>query len=276
MIISHPTWYCLEKIMKHTESFRIAIRRFLPLFVMILALLYTSSNAVAQSTNPQESSSGFRIGETRFFLGAHAGMDFPRAGHDLFRMITRELTLEKKDFRSALFRFDFGYAFQSHYAMVLAVEYSKASPVSESRPFTNEDGSPIVQTTELRQIPVTATFRYYPIKMGEHVGSLAYIPHRFLPYIGAGGGFMRYDFTQAGSFVDNQTLDIFDANFESSGFAPVAHIATGIDIGITSKLALNFEANYSFAHAKLSKDFEGFHPIDLAGFKTTGGIYFRF
>jgi len=225
---------------------------------------------------PQASPSGFRLGEPRMFIGGHAGINFPRAGSDLFDMVTRELTLGKSDFRASVVGFDFGLIFRSRYAAVFSMEYSRATAASESRDFVEEDGSAITQTTRFTQLPVTATLRFYPAKMGEHVGSYAWVPARFLPYLGGGGGFLYYDFNQWGHFVDSQTLEIFSADLQSSGFVPTVHVVGGIDIGLSSKILANLEARYSWADAKLSSDFIGFQPIDLAGFRISGGIVFRF
>ncbi len=142
---------------------------------------------------PQESPSGFRLGEPRMFIGGHAGINFPRAGSDLFDMIARELTLGKSDFRSSVVGFDFGPIFRSRYAAVFSMEYSRATAASESRDFVEEDGSAITQTTRFTQVPVTATFWFYPAKMGEKVGSYAWVPARFLPYLGGGGGRLTVD-----------------------------------------------------------------------------------
>ncbi len=203
-------------------------------------------------------------------------MTFPNAASDLFDMVTHELTLEKKDFRSPFFGFDFGVSLQSHYALVFAWEYSQASPVSESRPYVDQDGNPIVQTTWFKQMPITATFRYYPWKTGEKVGNYVWIPARINPYIAGGGGFMRYGFRQKGSFVNSNTLDIFDAELKSQGFAPIGHVAAGFDVNITPRIFANFETRYVFSQKELTDNFTGFEPIDLKGLRTNGGIFVRF
>lgn len=203
-------------------------------------------------------------------------MHFPNAASNLFDMVTRELTLEKKDFRSPTFGIDFGVKVQTKYAIVFSWEYSQASPVSESRPYVDQQGNPIVQTTHFRTMPFTATFRYYPLKTGEKVGSYVWIPSRVAPYIAGGGGFMRYSFTQQGSFVNSNTLDIFDAVLTSKGYGALGQLGAGLDISITPRIVLNFEARYVFSQKQLSEDFVGFEPIDLKGLRANGGIFIRF
>jgi len=225
---------------------------------------------------PQKQPDGFDLQFKRGFVGVHAGYDIPRAKSDLFSMVTSKLTLEKSDFRSSSIGFDFGVFFQSHFATVFSIEYSKATPNSEYRNFVHEDGTPVTQSTKLIQVPVTASLRVYPMKFGETVGSYAWVPARFLPYVAGGGGFVRYKFTQNGDFVDSQSLEIFPADLESKGYAFTKHLAAGIDIGVTSRVFANAEFRYSWANADLSDSFGGFQPIDLTGARLNGGIFFRF
>jgi opacity protein-like surface antigen len=233
----------------------------------------TDSSASAQ---PQERPSDFHLGHPRIFVGGHAGFNFPRADSDLFGMVARELTLEKSDFRAPVVGFDFGVPFQSHFAAVFSFEYARTSPVSESRNFVQDNGQPIRQTTHFTQMPIIGTLRFYPRKTGETVGSYAWIPTKFLPYVGGGAGVIRYQFTQSGDFVDSKTLDIFSADFRSSGVAATAHVVAGADIGLTWRIVANVEARYSFSHANLNQDFATFQPIDLTGLRISGGLFFRF
>lgn len=235
----------------------------------------TEANSSA-SAPPQEKPTDFHLGHPRIFVGGHAGFDFPNAASDLFATVTRDLTLQKSDFRSPVVGFDFGVTFRSRFATVFSFEYDRSAPASESRNFVEDNGQPIRQTTHFTQMPLTATLRFYPRKIGEGVGSYAWIPNRFLPYLGGGAGIVRYDFSQTGDFVDTQTLDIFTAAFRSRGFAPTGHVVAGADIGLTWRIVANIEARYSWAHATLNQDFAAFQPIDLSGLKMTGGVFFRF
>jgi len=220
--------------------------------------------------------SGFSLGMPNGFIGGHVGLNVPSAGSDVFTMVTRELTLDKADFRSPAFGFDIGAVFKSRYALVFSLEYSNASPESESRGFVEEDGSPIIQSTRLSQLPITATFRFYPRTIGETVGSYAWIPSRFLPYLAGGGGAVHFRFNQRGDFVDSQTLQIFPAHFRSGGFGATLHAAAGVDLGISTRFFANVEMRYSWAHADMTEGFDQFQPIDLSGLRLNGGLFFRF
>ncbi len=247
------------------------------LFVLLLsAFTLAPLTGFLRAEEQQDHPSGFLLREPRVFIGGHAGINLPQASSDLFAMVTRELTLQKKDFRAATVGFDVGVPLHSRFAIVFSFDYARTSPRSESRNFVEDNGDSITQTTRFSLMPLTATLRFYPIKQGETVGSYAWIPTRILPYVGAGGGIVRYNFEQFGDFVDIETLDIFPADLYSKGFAATEHVVTGMDIGITPTIFANIEARYSWAKADLSRDFSGFQPIDLAGLRLMGGIYFRF
>lgn len=245
------------------------------LFAIILAPL--ALHAGASDAEPtQDRPSDFMIHKPGYFLGAHAGMNFPRAESDLFQMVTRELTLEKSDFRNPLIGFDLGVTLQDHFALVFSGEYGRKNKKSEFRDFVEDNGRPITQETNFRLFTATATLRYYPLKMGETVGSYAWIPRRVLPYLGGGGGFTHYTFSQTGDFVDMQTFDIFYASLKSNGSVPTLFAVSGVDFGLTPAVFINVEARYSFAKADLSRDFSGFDPIDLNNLRVSGGINIRF
>jgi hypothetical protein len=245
------------------------------IFAFILAPL-TLQAGESDSESMQDRPSDFMIHKPGYFLGVHAGMNFPRAESDLFQMVTRELTLEKSDFRNPPIGFDLGVILQDHFALVFSGEYGRKNKKSEFRDFVEDNGRPITQETNFRLFTATATLRYYPLKLGETVGSYAWIPRRVLPYVGGGGGFIHYTFRQAGDFVDKQTYDIFYASLVSSGWAPMPFVASGIDIGLSPAVFINMEARYSWAQADLSRDFGGFQPIDLSDLRVVGGINVRF
>jgi outer membrane protein W len=252
---------------------------------LLLLTIFIAPQLFAVGTDPEPTTaqaqnrpSGFKIGKTRMWIGAHAGMNFPNAASNLFGFITNELTLKKRDFQAPLMRFNFGFAFQSHFAAVAEVEYSKATADSSYRHWVNEVGDEIIQTTRFRQIPITGTLRYYPVKMGESVGSYVWIPARFNPYIAAGAGAMYYNFSQQGDFINfkSANLEIRNKELTSNGSRPIAHLAGGFDINISSRIFANFEARYAFGSAKPSTNFAPYDSLDLWGLKTSGGIGVRF
>jgi opacity protein-like surface antigen len=258
------------KTLQHGCSF--GFIRFFCTGIMFFMVVLTTTAAHAQVI----SSSDFNPRKPKVFAGVQIGFSAPKAGSDVYDMMTRELTLKKSDFRAAAFGGGLGVPISSHFAIVAGFEYSRSRTKSEFRDYVEDNGDPIEQTTTLSQIPITATFRYYPGKTGEFVGSYAWIPTRLNPYIGGGGGALVYSLNQSGRFVDKSTMNIFSTTLKSEDWTPTIHIVGGIDVNLTTRIFVNGEVRYSWARANLSNAFTGFDPIDLSGVRTTGGIYFRF
>ena len=107
------------------------------------------------------------------------------------------------------------------------------------------------------------------------------LPTMFSPYIGAGGGTLRYELVQQGEFVDTQddgsgNFDIFYDHYRSSGWTPTAHAMLGAEFALTPRVGIATEGRYGWARSDMSEDFVGFEPIDLSGFSATMGLTLRF
>jgi hypothetical protein len=87
---------------------------------------------------------------------------------------------------------------------------------------------------------------------------------------------MQYSFTQAGDFVDFQTLNVFARTFRSKGWTPMAFASVGADVSLTERFSLTGDVRYSAARAPLTGAFVGFDRIDLSGTAATMGISVRY
>ena len=219
---------------------------------------------------------GYLFKDPRVRLTVRGGADGATANGDLFSFVTRQLTLEKRDFLGGTVGMDVAVRMTPRVDVVVAGSYAKASERSEFRDFVDTEDNAIEQTTTLSRSPFTLGVRAYLLPRGRAVGSLAWIPARFSPYVGAGGGAMYYKFRQAGDFVDYETYDIFYEDLVSTGWTPTANAVLGFDYSLSAPVALNFEAKYGYARAPLDEDFVGFHRIDLSGLSTTLGLSLRF
>ena len=239
--------------------------------VLAIGLLGASTSLGAQA-----SGRGYLFKDPRVRLTVRGGFDGATAGGDLFSFVTEQLTLEKHDFRGGTLGADIAVRLTPRVDAVLAASFAKATEQSEVRDYVDSEDNEIEQATTLSRSPFTLGLRAYLLPRGRSVGSLAWIPTRFSPYVGVGGGAMLYEFQQAGDFVDYETLDIFHESLESTGWTPTAHAALGFDYSLWAPVALNFEAKYSYARATPDQDFVGFDRIDLSGVSTMLGLSFRF
>ena len=265
-------------------------RRNVACLVAILAMLATPGTARAADSEPgspetsgvtvgqppRQSAPDFLFGRPRGVVGVTGGWLVASQNGGIFDFTRDLLTVDEGDFDTAMFRFAAGLSIGPRLDVVAEISFSGTTIASEYRDFVDTDDLPIVQTTELMQTGVGGSLRFWLIPRGREVGRFAWVPNRFAPYVGAGGGARRYRFTQFGDFVDFVDLSIFTDRLESRGWTASGHVFAGASIGMTRKLFVTVEARYVWANTPLSQDFVGFDNIDLNGFETTGGIEFVF
>ena len=245
----------------------------------------TLTTMMADPAIAQSSGKGFLFRRPVGSFSLRGGYSLANAGSDVFADAMSQLTLDKRDFSSFAWGGDISFSPSARIDMVFDGAFSSTTKDSEVRDFVedlpNGGSAPIAQVTRYRRVPLTVGLKYYLADRGRSVGQFAYIPSRYVPYVAVGGGAMWYSFKQNGDFVDFATdlefPDIFTAELESSGWAPMAHGAAGIDYNIGAWLALTGEARYQWARARLDPNvFEGYDKIDLSGVTGTVGFRVRF
>ena len=209
-------------------------------------------------------------------LTLRAGFDRALARGDLFAFATDQLTLSRGDFGALAVGGDLAFSLRPRLDLALGAAYAGSRAPSEFRRFVDQDDRPIEQTTTLRRVPVTATLRGYLAPRGRSIGRFAWLPARYAPYVGAGGGVMWSRFRQDGDFVDFDTNEVFADELTSTRWTPTAHGVAGVDYSLSPRFAVTGEGRYTWARADLSPDFAGFDPIDLSGVSATVGLSIRF
>jgi len=240
------------------------------------ATLSAALIALPQLAFSQGSGDGFLFRKPVGALILRGGFASPTARGDVYSFLENQFTLDKGDFRSASLGADLLVGVASRVDLDFGVGVSGSRTGSEFRHFVGTDNLPIQQTTSLTRVPLTAGARVYLAPKGRSIGQFAWIPNKVVPYVGAGGGMMWYRLHQGGDFIDFQTSDVFNDEFESSGWAPTAHGMVGLDYALTPRLALTGEARYTWAKTQLGTDYTGFDGIDLSEFGMTVGLNVRF
>jgi hypothetical protein len=219
---------------------------------------------------------GFLIGTPSGSFTLRGGWALASARSELFAFTTQHLTLDRGDFSSPALDLDVAFRVRPQTDVVFSTSILGTRKKSEFRDLIDNNEQPIEQRTSFLRVPVTLSIKQYLNSRGRSIGRLAWIPSRFMPYVGAGGGAMWYDFKQEGDFVDFKTMDVFNARLESKGWTPTAHALVGGEYTITPRFAIVTEGRYAWSKAKLSTDFSDFDRLDLSGFSTTAGIAVRF
>lgn len=221
---------------------------------------------------PQRANPDFLFGRPDGSFGVRGNWIFSRAGSDWYDFVTDQLTLDKGSFNAPAVTFEAGFSLNSRVDVVGGVDVSNASTSSEYRHFIDNNRLPITQTTELRGTTISGSLKYALIPRGREVGSVAWVPSTFVPYVGAGGGAHWYKLTQQGDFVDFIDLSVFTDVFRSSGWTPSAHVFGGADIKVYKRLYITIEARYQWAKGDLGAEWIDFDPIDLSGLQIGSGI----
>jgi hypothetical protein len=245
-----------------------------------MALKHTAVLLVALAATPvtaraQDAGHGFLFGAPVGSFTVRGGWALARAHSDFFAFTTENLTLNRGDFSSPAIDGDFAVRVSPRTDVILSSGLSGMKRRSEFRHFIDNNKQPIEQTTTFRRVPITIGVKQYLTSTGRSIGKFAWIPSRFAPYVGAGGGTMFYSFRQDGDFIDPQ-MNVFPSYYASSGWTGTAYGTAGVDYSLGPRFALTSEARYAWSSAALSRDFDGFGRLDLSGLSTTVGLTVRF
>jgi len=244
-----------------------------PILLALSAAMFLVGGATSSSA--QASGDGYLFHRPDVTLSVRGGYSRADAKSDVFDEVTSNLTLDRGDFSGLSVGGDLAVPIASRVDLVLAGGYSRSNHKSEFRDFVDNNDLPIEQTTSFERIPITANLRVNLSAPGRSIGSLAWIPNRVVPYVGAGVGAMRYRFRQQGDFVDFNTNAVFNSTLESSGWAFVGQAMAGVDYNFTSKFGLSLDARYLRANGELDAAFKGYDRIDLSGLTATVGLSVR-
>jgi len=247
--------------MKAPNPFRLAIA---------LALALPGLPAAAQSAGD-----GYLFHPPVATIGIRGGYSGATAGSDVFDDVTQRLTLNKSDFGSLTLGGDIGFRITTKLDLNFDVGYSRSSHKSEFRNFVDNNNLPIEQTTTFERVPLTANLKLHLTPSGRSIGTLAWVPSRFVPYIGAGVGVMRFRFEQQGDFVDFNTNAVFPSTFDAQDWAFVEQVMAGTEYNISPMFGVTFDARYLHGRGNLGSAFNGYDKIDLSGASGSIGLSLR-
>jgi hypothetical protein len=212
----------------------------------------------------------------------------PRTNGDLFAYTLDEFiqagadTLSTLSFDSPYLGGEFAVRPSERWDIALGFGWTRSRSVTEYRRWVETDPGPpvtdfpIEQETTFQVVTGTLGAKYYLQDRGQRVGSLAWVPHRLTPFVGAGIGVSSYEFTQRGDFVDAVTTDIYQDILETDGEGFLAYAHAGVDVVLGSNVVLTGEARYTRADAAVGGSFDNFNDIDLAGLQFLVGFGFQF
>jgi hypothetical protein len=238
-------------------------------------VLLASTAANAQA--PEASGDGFLFGTPRMGLTLRGGYAGASAKSEIFSFVTRELSLQRKDFSSFAVGGDFAVTIRPRLDLVLSIDTDGMKKASDYREWQDNSGKPIEQSTAFSRQSYLLGAKYSLMPKGRSLGRFAWVPARYSPWVSASVGRTFYSLTQDGDFVDFDNGNrVFRDSFKSSQWGTSAQLAGGIDWSVNQRWALTTQARYLFGKADLIEDYSDFGPIDLSGFGLSAGVTLRF
>lgn len=233
---------------------------------------------LAQIRRAPEQRPDFLFGHPHVTVGLRAGYAVPiEAPGDVFTQLPPDQQLMSSgSFNSAAVSGEFAVRVTERLDVVADLGYSGAKIRSEFKEWLDNNDNPIEQTVRFTRRTLTFGLKEYLWDRGRSVSRLAWIPRQWAPFVGAGAGWVWYDYKQDGDFVDFQTLDVFPDRFRSTGRSATAHFFGGADWSLAPNFLLTVEGRYSLARSPMQQDFRNFNKIDLSGFQASAGISLRF
>lgn len=241
-----------------------------------LVVLALAAPAAAQDRPIPRSAPDFLFEKPHASVTLRGSWLFTRGESDWYDFVTGLLTIDRKDFNAPGFGLDLNVPVTSRLEAQASFDFSRSSTLSEYRDFVDNNRLPIQQTTSLRELNVGGNFRYLLMDRGQQVSRLVWVPRRIVPFVGAGAGAFNYKLQQIGDFIDFQDSSVFGDTFVSRGWSPSAQAFGGVDVRVFKRVYVTVDGRYLWAADELGRDFIGFDPIDLAGFRLSGGVNFNF
>ncbi|MBX3133082.1 MAG: hypothetical protein KF689_06810 [Gemmatimonadaceae bacterium] len=219
---------------------------------------------------------GYLLSEPPVTLTVYGGVSLPGASGDIWGFTFDELTLARRDFAAFDRGVDIAFRLSPRTDLVLGWAVNGRTSRSEFRDWVDQDDLPIEQETRFERRPLSASLRYSLVPRGQRIGTIAWIPASFVPWVGAGAGTMSYQFVQAGDWVDSETSDVFTDRFTAKGRSSFLQASAGAGWTLSPNFVLTGEVRYLHSGASGRPSFEGFDRLDLSGFSTTLGLTLRF
>ena len=244
----------------------------------LLVVLSTAASAAAQDQPrlPRRPAPDFLFDKPRGSITVRGSWLFARSGSDWYDFVTDQLTLDRKDFNVPGIGFDVNGPITPRLEVGFSFDFNRSNRQSEYRDWLDNNRLPIEQRTTLQELNLSGNVRYALVARGRQVGNFVFVPRTIVPFVGAGVGAFHYRLEQIGDFVDFQDLGVFSSVFSSTGWTPSAQVFGGVDVRVLKHVAVTVDGRYLWAAAELERDWVDFKPIDLAGFRLSGGVNFIF
>lgn len=205
-------------------------------------------------------------------VGITVGGFFPRGegsrvGDDVLLADLDSLAFDVKDFNGGTISGEWIVGLGDFLEAGVGAGFYQRSVPSVYRSSVNANGSEIAQDLKLRIVPLTATVRFLPAGRGS-----------VEPYVGAGFGAFRWNYSEIGEFVDDFDNSIFRGRYLADGtaFGPV--VLGGVRFPFGDMMDIGGEVRYQRAQGDTKPEQSELlgSKIDLGGWNAALTFHVRF
>lgn len=239
--------------------------------LILLVIAALAAPADAQRRRPYGEQNELRV---------RVGLFEPEGDSEYWDAKEIDFTGQPSDFEDVVLGVDYLRALNSRWGLLLSASGYEGEERQAYRFFETASGADIDHVTSLEVGSFTAGLVFH----------LARRDSRFVPYVGAGGGFYVWDLIETGDFIDFTTpdLEIFPASFQEDGEALGWYWQAGLSIGLSRTWSFFAEFREHTADDELGGDFEGACnalldfggfdscDLDLGGQEISAGLSVRF
>ena len=242
------------------------MKRAFPTLLILVAALGFASAAHAQAPRLDHAFQ-FRFGGF-----------FPAGGGTLWDDNEDTFTLDASDFNDFAIGFSYVAPINNRFELGFNLDFYDGTVRSAYRDFADQDGFPIFHDTTLELVPATVDFRFLPTGRYAMSGGGGRAVRHPVPYIGAGAGFLLWNYEEVGDFIDFDAVpnEVFYGRFVEDGMTFETHVLAGIELPMSPAWSFLAEGRYSWANDSPDGDFAGLGSLELGGFYGYVGFAFRF
>jgi opacity protein-like surface antigen len=227
---------------------------------IIAVLLAAASGAAAQQAP------GHYAGQS--LLRGSLGEFAPDGDSSYWREKEIDFTGSTDGFDDLTLALDYAYFVSPRVGLLMSFAGWEGQQTQSYRDFVDSSGGEIAHLTTIEQYWFEAGVLYHFLARRAPV----------MPYIGAGGGLVSWSLREEGRFIDfdQSPPPVFSDAFESRGDTFSYFLLAGVEIPLSSSVALFAEGRWRGADDEMGGDFAGFGTLDLSGTSVSGGLSIAF
>ncbi len=225
------------------------------LLTLMGSLLWTAAAEAQGNWSPGD------FGSLRLRIGIFQ----PQADSEYWDDVFTDFTGSASSFEDLVFAIDYLWMTSRQGGFVFGGSFYDGDTSQAYRDWVDSEGRSINHTTSLRLNDLYGAYIYRFARTGVR------------PYVGVGGGLLRWRLREEGDFIDfsDPDLPVFFAAYQADDVTWEVLGLAGLEIPLSFTWRFLVEGRYRWAEDDLGDDFAGFGEIDLSGLEVTAGFSYN-